>query len=68
MSDRSITDEDLCAGCGHCSLLQPKQPYTPGGVMWHAQALCAAGWPFTRICVQANAVSDCPRFTKDTRQ
>jgi len=62
MKDRDMTNEDLCADCCHASLLEPKRYYTEGGSMWHAKAVCAAGWPYEKVCVQANAISDCKRF------
>lgn len=64
MTEKDVTDEDLCAHCGHLSLIEPRRQYTPGGHMWHAKAVCAADWPFTRTCVEANAISECPRLLK----
>ncbi len=64
MIEKDMTDEDLCADCGHASLLEPKRYYTQGGSMWHAKAVCAAAWPYTQVCVQANAISGCERFTE----
>lgn len=65
MDTRDTTDEDICAKCSHLSIMAPKDYYgRSGGSMWHAKAVCAAGWPYTKVCVQANAISDCERFTE----
>lgn len=52
-----IIDEDLCAECAHCCLLQPA-----AGRTWELPALCVRGWPFTARFW--NIISACPAFEK----
>ena len=53
----TIIDEDICARCANCSLLEPATE-----IPWEAMAICIAGWPRTKIFM--NVWSECPRFEK----
>jgi hypothetical protein len=60
---RQITDQDICAKCANCSLMEPPKTQP----LWCVKALCAAGWPpGGSWSVEANAKSSCPRFEKQT--
>lgn len=66
MTTREIIDEDLCGQCSNCSLMEPRKSYRPGSPpatkheLWHAKALCIAGWPINRTF--HDAITGCDRF------
>jgi hypothetical protein len=61
----TITEQDLCAECVNCSLMQWVRK---DGTTWDAKAICAGGWPFTGWCIEANCVSACHQFEKAERR
>lgn len=56
---KKIIEQDICAKCANVSLMEPPPP---GAQQWELRPVCASGWPYTRVCVEANAISDCPCF------
>lgn len=55
----TVTDQDLCATCRNCSLMQP-----PNGATWEVLAVCTAGWPVTMFW---NVRSDCKQYWPHTK-
>jgi hypothetical protein len=58
MTTKKIVEQDICATCVNVCLLEPPPPSGP----WEKKALCAAGWPYTRVFACANAIDECPQY------